>query len=161
MLESIDVNNKEIDNKEKALAALNKRQFELMLNNDAAGMDALDKDIAEAEKRRDMLKTQLGQVMGADIRGQRGNQLTQTDSGSYIDGMLHAYGNIGDGVKAEQERKNEAAAYQGMLPAHGNIGDGVMTFTIFVSVGDNNLYRVERHRSVKERLFRNNVRKGD
>ena len=107
-----------------------------------------------------MLKTQLGQVMGADIRGQRGNQLTQGESGSYIDGLLHAYGNMGDGVKAAQERKDEADAYQGMLHAHGNIGDGVMTFTIFVSVGDNNLYRVERHRSVKERLFRKNVRKG-
>ena len=35
-----------------------------MLNNDAAGMDALDKDIADAEKQRDMLKSQLGQVMG-------------------------------------------------------------------------------------------------
>ena len=124
-LERIDAYNKEIDSKEKALAALNKRQFELMLAQDTVGMSALDKDIEKAEKHRDMLKSQLGQVMGANIRGQRGNQLMQGDSGSYTDGMLHAYGNIGDGVKAEQERKDEADAYQGMLHAYGNIGDGV------------------------------------
>jgi hypothetical protein len=63
-LESIDAFNKEIDDKEKALAALNKRQFELMLLQDTVGMSASDKDIAEAEKQRDMLKSQMGQVMG-------------------------------------------------------------------------------------------------
>ena len=77
-----------------------------MLAQDAVGMSELDKDIAEAEKQRDMLKSQLGQVMGADVRGQRGNQLMQDDGGGYVDGMLHAYGNIGDGVRAAQEKKD-------------------------------------------------------
>ena len=71
-MESIEAYNKEIDSKEKALAALNKRQFELMLAQDAVGMSELDKDIADAEK-------------------QRGNQLTQGDSRGYNDEIGRAH----------------------------------------------------------------------
>ncbi len=78
-LESIDAYNKEIENQQKALDALYKQQYTFMLNNDETGMSALDNSIKKAEQDIGALKTQLGQVMGADMRGQRGNQLTQGD----------------------------------------------------------------------------------
>jgi hypothetical protein len=47
-----------------------------MLQNDIPGMAALDKPIKEAEQDIDGLKTGLGEVMGANVHGASGNQLT-------------------------------------------------------------------------------------
>ena len=46
-----------------------------MLKNNVAGMAALDEPIKNAEADIDDLKAELGEVMGANVRGKRGNQL--------------------------------------------------------------------------------------
>ncbi len=121
---SISAYEDEISKHQEALKALNKQQFNLMLKNDVMGMDALDAPIKQAEKDIDNLKLEMYEVMGAYERGRKGNQLLEDDGKSYINGMLHAYGNIGDGLKTEKERKEEAER-KGMLHVYGNMGDGL------------------------------------
>ena len=55
--------------------ALHHQQFQLMLKNDVAGMAALDDPIKRAETDISDLKHELGEVMGANVHGKRGNQL--------------------------------------------------------------------------------------
>ena len=55
---------------------LNHQQYLLMLKNDIPGMDALDEPIKKAEQDIDNLKIGLGEVMGANVHGPSGNQLT-------------------------------------------------------------------------------------
>ena len=118
---SISAYEDEISKHQEALKALNKQQFNLMLKNDVAGMNALDAPIKQAEKDIDDLKLEMYGVMGAYERGKRGNQLLEDDSESCVNGMLHAYGNIGDGLIAEQERKDEK--HGGIASSGGGYAD--------------------------------------
>ncbi len=80
----------------------------------------MDAPIKQAEADIDNLELEMYEVMGANEWGKKGNQLLEDDGKSYVNGMLHTYENIGDGLTAEQERKEEAAR-KGMLHAYGNM----------------------------------------
>ena len=112
---------------------MNKQQYNYMLQNDISGMDALDEPIKRAEQDIDDLKMEMYGVMGAFVGSQWGSQqknnahatLPDASSDSYLRGMQHAYGNMGDGLAAEQVRK-QAGKQKGMLHAYGNVGDGIV-----------------------------------
>ena len=61
---------------QKKLDDLNHQQYLLMLQNDIPGMAALDEPIKQAEQDIDNLKIGMGEVMGANVHGPSGNQLT-------------------------------------------------------------------------------------
>lgn len=65
----------EINKQQKAVDALHHQQFQLMLKNDVAGMAALDEPIKRAETDISNLKHELGEVISANVRGKRGNEL--------------------------------------------------------------------------------------
>ena len=93
-----------------------------MLQNDISGMDALDEPIKRAEKDIDDLKLEMYGVMGAFVGSQWGSQpnndLPDASSDSYLRGMQHAYGNMGDGLQAEQHRTPN----RGNMSPAGNTG---------------------------------------
>ena len=122
-----------IEKQQEALKAMNKQQYNYMLQNDISGMDALDEPIKRAEKDIDDLKMEMYGVMGAFAGSQWGSQqknntqatLPDASSDSYLRGMQHAYGNMGEGLQAEQVRK-QAGKQKGMLHAYGNVGEGIV-----------------------------------
>ena len=75
-LGSISAYQSAIEDNKKKLDDLTHQQFQLMLQNDTAGMDALEKQYKETEQAIDALKLGLGEVMGANVHGPSGNQLT-------------------------------------------------------------------------------------
>ncbi len=68
-----------IEKQRKTLKALHKQQYNLMLQNDVAGMNALDVPIRTTETYLNALKERMGGVMGANIHGKPGNQLLDND----------------------------------------------------------------------------------
>ena len=75
-LGSISAYQSAIEAGKKNLDNLNHQQYLLMLKNDIPGMDALDEPIKKAEQDIDNLKIGLGDIMGANVHGASGNQLT-------------------------------------------------------------------------------------
>ncbi len=118
-----------IEKQQKALKAMNKQQYNYMLQNDISGMDALDEPIKRAEKDIDDLKMEMYGVMGAFVGSQWGSQqknnaqatLPDASSDSYLRGMQHAYGNMGEGLQAEQVRTPN----RGNMSPAGNTGKPV------------------------------------
>jgi hypothetical protein len=65
----------EIRKQQQELKAIHKKQFENMLKNDGATVDALEKQYKATEKEISDLRHELGEVMGANVHGKQGNQL--------------------------------------------------------------------------------------
>ena len=72
----------EIKKQQKAVDALHKQQFNLMLKNDVAGMAALDEPIKNAEAEIDDLKREMYSGMGAYEHGKRATSCWMTKSGA-------------------------------------------------------------------------------
>jgi hypothetical protein len=64
-----------IDEKQKQLEAIHKKQYANMLQNNASEVDALEKEYKATQQAIDSLKTGMGEVMGANVHGKSGNQL--------------------------------------------------------------------------------------
>jgi len=97
------------------MTAGRKKEFDHM--NGPINHARTEKNALEAEKREVM-------GLGSNVGLRRDDTLPTLSKPSYEKGMLHAYGNIGAGIMAAQQRKAESA-HNGMLHAYGNIGDGL------------------------------------
>ena len=82
---SVAAYNDEIRKQQEQLKTIHKQQFTSMLKNDGSAVDALEKQYKATEKEISDLKHELGEVMGANVRGKRGNQLLDDERwGSYV-----------------------------------------------------------------------------
>ena len=82
---SVAAYNDEIKKQQEHLKTIHKNQFASMLKNDGSAVDALEKQYKATEKSIADLKDELGEVMGANVRGKRGNQLLDDERwGSYV-----------------------------------------------------------------------------
>ena len=78
-LGSIAEYEKAIEDSKKKLEDIHRRQYASMLKGDGVTVDALEKQYKATEQELDGYKIGLGEVMGANVYGKRGNQLLDDD----------------------------------------------------------------------------------
>ena len=143
---SIKEANAAIERFERQIDDLHHEQYMQLVEGSQAGADAMKPVIEMATWQRDAAQQQRDAALGMGPGGwasqgksvlpaagaipdahkyvNTGAVAPKDQTKGYQQGMNHAFGNVGAGVAAEQERRTEAAN-RGMLHAHGNIGAGI------------------------------------